>query len=177
MVSFSYRATPPNVESRAAADSRREPRQRRLGALLGITQRTIHVIHNHSGGRLSPRKLVPSIQNCGRSFPLKRITANLSQPEVALKARVSERTVRAWEHDQSLPTEANGRFWRASWAWIRAHQKLNPNSRAMCGFTQLNWMSKVESPAAAISANRAPTSTTSSGIPSIQLVGQPSADF
>jgi len=37
---------------------------------------------------------------------LKRIKANLSQPEVALKTGVSERTVRAWEHDQLLPTEA-----------------------------------------------------------------------
>jgi len=37
---------------------------------------------------------------------LKRIEANRSQPEVALKAGVSERTVRAWEHDQSLPNKA-----------------------------------------------------------------------
>ena len=37
---------------------------------------------------------------------LKRIKANLSQPEVALNAGVSERMVRAWEHDQLLPTEA-----------------------------------------------------------------------
>jgi len=78
-----------------------------LGALLGITQRTIHVIHNHSGGRLSPRKLIPvNPKTVGDHLLLKRITANLSQPEVALKAGVSERTVRAWEHDQSLPTEA-----------------------------------------------------------------------
>jgi DNA-binding transcriptional regulator YiaG len=37
---------------------------------------------------------------------LKRIKANLSQPEIAAKAGVSEQTVREWEHDQSLPTEA-----------------------------------------------------------------------
>jgi hypothetical protein len=29
------------------------------GQLLGITQRTIHVIYEHSGGRFSPRKLIP----------------------------------------------------------------------------------------------------------------------
>jgi len=78
-----------------------------LGALLGITQRTIHVIHNHSGGRLSPRKLIPvNPKTVGDHLLLKRIKANLSQPEVALNAGVSERMVRAWEHDQLLPTEA-----------------------------------------------------------------------
>jgi DNA-binding transcriptional regulator YiaG len=42
----------------------------------------------------------------GDHLLLKRIEANLSQPEVALKASVSEHTVRAWERDQLLPTEA-----------------------------------------------------------------------
>jgi hypothetical protein len=79
-----------------------------LGALLGITQRTIRVIHGLSGGRFSPRKLIPvNPKTTGDHLLLKRIEANLSQPEVALKARVSEQTVRAWEHDQSLPTEAH----------------------------------------------------------------------
>jgi DNA-binding transcriptional regulator YiaG len=41
----------------------------------------------------------------GDHLLLKRIEANLSQPEVALKAGVLERTVRAWEHDQLLPTQ------------------------------------------------------------------------
>jgi DNA-binding XRE family transcriptional regulator len=41
----------------------------------------------------------------GDHLLLKRIKANLSQPEVAVKAGVSERTVRAREHDQSLPNE------------------------------------------------------------------------
>jgi DNA-binding transcriptional regulator YiaG len=80
--------------------------QRRLGALLGITQRTIRVIRQHSGGRLSPRKLIPvNPKTVGDHLLLQRIKANLSQPEVAFKAGVSERTVRAWEHDESLPTE------------------------------------------------------------------------
>jgi len=79
----------------------------RLGALLGITQRTIRVIHHHSGGRFSPRKLIPvNPKTVGDHLLLKRIKANLSQPEVALYAGVSERMVRAWEHDQLLPTEA-----------------------------------------------------------------------
>jgi DNA-binding transcriptional regulator YiaG len=42
----------------------------------------------------------------GDHLLLKRIQADLSQPEMAVKAGVSEITVRAWEHDQSLPTEA-----------------------------------------------------------------------
>ncbi|HZQ48652.1 MAG TPA: helix-turn-helix transcriptional regulator [Verrucomicrobiae bacterium] len=45
----------------------------------------------------------------GDHLLLKRIQANLSQPEIALKAAVSEQTVRAWERDQSLPTEAQWR--------------------------------------------------------------------
>jgi DNA-binding transcriptional regulator YiaG len=78
-----------------------------LGALLGITQRTIRVIHGFSHGRFSPRKLIPvNPKTTGDHLLLKRIAANLSQPEVALKAGVSERTVRAWEHDRLLPTEA-----------------------------------------------------------------------
>jgi DNA-binding transcriptional regulator YiaG len=78
-----------------------------LGQLLGITHRTIRVIHDHSGGRFSSRKLIPvNPKTTGDYLLLKRIKANLSQPEVALKAGVSEQMVRAWEHDQSLPTEA-----------------------------------------------------------------------
>ena len=78
-----------------------------LGALLGITHRTIRVIHGLSGGKLSPRKLIPvNPKTTGDYLLLKRIEANFSQPEVALKAGISERTVRAWEHDELTPTEA-----------------------------------------------------------------------
>jgi DNA-binding transcriptional regulator YiaG len=74
---------------------------------LGITQRTIRVIHQLSGGRFSPRKLIPvNPKTTGDHLLLKRIEANLSQPEVALKLGASERIVRAWEHDRLLPTEA-----------------------------------------------------------------------
>ena len=76
------------------------------GQLLGITQRTITVKFDHSKQRYSPRKLIPvNAKTVGDHLLLKRIEANLSQPEVALKAGVSELLVRAWEHDQSLPTE------------------------------------------------------------------------
>jgi hypothetical protein len=84
--------------------------QRRLGALLGITQRTIRVIYEHSGGRFSPRKLIPvNPKTLGDHLLLKRIEANLSQPEVAVNAGVSELTVSKWEHDKTLPTEAEWR--------------------------------------------------------------------
>ena len=77
-----------------------------MGALLGITQRTIRVVHQHSGGRFSPRKLIPvNPKTLGDHLLLKRIEANLSQPEVAVKAGVSIRTVRKWEHGLACPTE------------------------------------------------------------------------
>jgi hypothetical protein len=88
-------------------ETKAEKRWPGLGALLGITQRTIRVVHGRSGGRLSPRKLIPvNPKTTGDYLLLKRIAANLSQPEVALKAGVSERMVRAWEHDKFLPSEA-----------------------------------------------------------------------
>jgi DNA-binding transcriptional regulator YiaG len=41
----------------------------------------------------------------GDHLLLKRIEADLTQPEVAAKAGVSTRTVRKWEHGQICPTE------------------------------------------------------------------------
>jgi DNA-binding XRE family transcriptional regulator len=73
---------------------------------MGITQRTICVIHQLYGGRLSPRKLIPvNPKTLGDHLLLKRIEANFSQPEVAVKAGVSTRTVRKWEHGHACPTE------------------------------------------------------------------------
>jgi DNA-binding XRE family transcriptional regulator len=55
---------------------------------------------------LAPRKLIPvTSKTMGDRLLLKRIEVNLSQLEVAVKAKVSERTIRASEHDLSLPTE------------------------------------------------------------------------
>jgi len=77
-----------------------------LGQLLGITQRTIRVVYQHSAGRFSPRKLIPvNPKTLGDHLLLKRIEANLSQSEVAVKTGVSTRTVRKWEHGHSCPTE------------------------------------------------------------------------
>jgi DNA-binding transcriptional regulator YiaG len=77
-----------------------------MGALLGITQRTIHVIRKLSHGRFSPRKLIPvNPKTLGDHLLLKRIEADLTQPEVAVKAGVSTRTVRKWEHGHACPTE------------------------------------------------------------------------
>jgi hypothetical protein len=97
VIGCSMRAMWPNDESWAIADSRltrdsgTDSAQRRLGALLGITHQIIRVIHGLSGGRLSPRKLIPvNLKTTGDYLLLKRIEANLSQPEVALKAGVSE---------------------------------------------------------------------------------------
>jgi DNA-binding transcriptional regulator YiaG len=68
-------------------------------------------MHKLSGGRLSPRKLIPvNLKTHGDYLLLKRIEANLSQPEVAQKAGVSVRTVRKWEHGIVCPTEGH---WKA----------------------------------------------------------------
>jgi len=77
-----------------------------LARLLGIAQRTIHVVHECSGGRFSPRKLIPvNAKTTGDHLLLKRIEADLTQAEVAQKTGVSARTVRKWEHDRAYPTD------------------------------------------------------------------------
>jgi hypothetical protein len=77
------------------------------GQLLGITQRTICVINGLFGGRFSPRKLIPvNAQTLGDHLLLKRIQANLSQPEVAAKMGVTVRKVKAWEYDQIKPSQS-----------------------------------------------------------------------
>jgi DNA-binding transcriptional regulator YiaG len=77
-----------------------------LGALLGIAHRTLQVKFAHFKERFSPRKLIPiNPKTVGDHLLLKRIEANLSQPEVALKAGVSTRTLRKWEHGHACPTE------------------------------------------------------------------------
>jgi DNA-binding transcriptional regulator YiaG len=57
--------------------------------------------------RFSPRKLIPvNPKTLGDHLLLKRIEANLSQAEMAIKSGVSVRKVKAWEHDHIEPTEA-----------------------------------------------------------------------
>jgi DNA-binding transcriptional regulator YiaG len=77
---------------------------------MGITQRTVTANFEHSKERFSTRKLIPvNPKTVGDHLLLKRVVANLSQPEVAVKAGVSVRKVKAWEHDQLLPTETEWR--------------------------------------------------------------------
>jgi ribosome-binding protein aMBF1 (putative translation factor) len=78
-----------------------------LGQLLVITHRTVLVKFDHFKQRFSPRKLIPvNVKTLGDYLLLKRIKADLSQPELAVKSGVSVRKVKAWEHDQIMPTEA-----------------------------------------------------------------------
>jgi ribosome-binding protein aMBF1 (putative translation factor) len=77
-----------------------------LGQLLGITHRTVLVSFSHFNQRFSPRKLIPiNVKTLGDYLLLKRIEADLSQPELAVKSGATVRKVKAWEHDQNLPTE------------------------------------------------------------------------
>jgi DNA-binding transcriptional regulator YiaG len=72
---------------------------------MGIAQRTVIANFEASKQRYSPRKLIPvNSKTIGDYLLLKRIKGNLSQPELAIKAGVSIRTVSAWEHDRILPT-------------------------------------------------------------------------
>lgn len=76
------------------------------GQLLGITHRTVLVNFSHFKQRFSPRKLIPvNVKTLGDYLLLKRIEADLSQPELAVKSGATVRKVKAWEHDQNLPTE------------------------------------------------------------------------
>jgi DNA-binding transcriptional regulator YiaG len=75
-----------------------------LGQLLGSTQISTSFKYDDSKERYSPRKLIPvNPKTLGDRIHLKRIEANLSQPEVAQKAGVSVRTVRKWKLE--LPTQ------------------------------------------------------------------------
>src|SRR5208283_342205 len=57
-------------------------------------------------GDSNPRKLIPvNVKSTGDYLLLKRIEADLTQPEVAKKAGVSARTVRKWEHDHARPSD------------------------------------------------------------------------
>jgi transcriptional regulator with XRE-family HTH domain len=72
---------------------------------MGIAQRTVMANFECSKQRYSPRKLIPvNPKTIGDYLLLKRIKGNLSQPELAIKAGVSIRTVSAWEHDRIVPT-------------------------------------------------------------------------
>jgi len=64
------------------------------------------VKYDHSKEKYSRRKLIPvNPKTLGDHLLLKRIEADLTQPEVAQKAGVSVRTVRKWEYGLMCPTE------------------------------------------------------------------------
>ena len=74
---------------------------------MGIAHRIVHVKFDHYNQRFSPRKLIPvNPKTTGDYLLLKRIEADLSQPELAVKSGVSVRKVKAWEYDHIAPTES-----------------------------------------------------------------------
>jgi DNA-binding transcriptional regulator YiaG len=78
-----------------------------LGQLLGIAHRTMEVKFDQFKQRFSPRKLIPkNIKSLGDHLLLKRIEANLTQSELAVKSGVTVGKIKAWEHDQIMPTDA-----------------------------------------------------------------------
>jgi len=80
------------------------------GQLLGIAHRTVQVNFDHFKQRFSPRKLIPvNVKSLGDYLLLKRIQADLSQPELAVKSGLTVRKVKAWEHDQIVPSETEWR--------------------------------------------------------------------
>jgi ribosome-binding protein aMBF1 (putative translation factor) len=76
----------------------------------------LHTARCTSNSTISSRDLAlgsPSpvhVETLGDCLLLKRIEADLSQPELAVKSGVSVRKVKAWEHDQIIPSEAE---WQA----------------------------------------------------------------
>ena len=64
-----------------------------------------------SNEKFSPRKLFPVMpKTLGDHLIVRRYEADLSQAEIAAKLKVSDKTLRAWEYDQALPTEVQ---WQA----------------------------------------------------------------
>jgi DNA-binding transcriptional regulator YiaG len=94
-------------------------RQRRLGQLMGIAQRTVVAKFDDSKQKYSVRKLIPvNPKTVGDYLLLKRIESSLSQPELAIKANVSMRMISAWEHDRTVPTTEQ-------WQMLTSILKLN----------------------------------------------------
>jgi DNA-binding transcriptional regulator YiaG len=59
-----------------------------------------------SNEKFSPRKVFPTTpKTLGDHLMVKRLEADLTQAEVAAKMKVSDKTLRAWKYDQSLPSQ------------------------------------------------------------------------
>jgi hypothetical protein len=71
---------------------------------LGIAQRTVEVEYSDFKQRFSPRKPIPTeVKTLGDYLLLKRVKANLSQPELALKTGYTVRRIKMWEYDRLIP--------------------------------------------------------------------------
>jgi DNA-binding XRE family transcriptional regulator len=100
-------------------------RQRLLGQLLGIAQRTVLVIYGDYKQRFSPRKLIPAeIKTVGDELLLKRIKANLSQAELAVKTGLTIRKIMDFEHDRRTPVASE---------WLALVQLLSLNELCIHG--------------------------------------------
>jgi len=96
-----------------------------LGLLLGIAQRTVEVLYGDFKQRFSTRKLIPTeVKTLGDLLLLKRIKADLSQPELGVKAGFTVRKIKAWEYDQSIPTEAE---WQTLAEILGLDASMRPN--------------------------------------------------
>ena len=74
---------------------------------MGIAQRTVEAVLNDFKQRFSTRKLIPTeVKTLGDYLLLKRVKADLSQPELARKTGFTVRKIKTWEHDWIIPTEA-----------------------------------------------------------------------
>jgi DNA-binding transcriptional regulator YiaG len=63
-----------------------------------------------SNEKFSSRELFPTTpKTIGDFLMIKRLEADLTQAEVAAKMKVSDKTLRAWEYDQSLSSPAEWR--------------------------------------------------------------------
>ena len=77
---------------------------------MGIAQRTVEAFLPDFKQRFSSRKFIPTeVKTLGDYLLLKRINADLSQPELAAKTGFTVREVKAWEHDRAIPTEVERR--------------------------------------------------------------------
>ena len=102
------------------------PRQRRMGQLLGIAQRTVEAFLPDFKQRFSARKLIPTeVKTLGDYLLLKRIKTDLSQPELALKTGFTVHKIKSWEHDQAILTEAE---WRVLATVIGLEDAMRPDA-------------------------------------------------
>ena len=107
-----------------------------MGQLLGIAQRSVSVKYDDFKEGFSTRKLIPvNAKTPGDHLLLKRMAANLTQPEAAKKTGVSTRTVRNGHLAFVGPTEGH---WQALAHILRLDSSFsngcNPSPESSVGF-------------------------------------------